>query len=112
MFNYFFKRRHSSPDPGGLRPPDPPVRLERPTADLSVFLIFRNHAKKLDLGERIFLVQSRASNSPRVSRYGPSKFGPFRLNMVFGGAGAQGTAFIEVRFCHGLYNSRRYALEK
>ena len=36
--------------------------------------IFFHHAKKLDLAERIFLVQSRASGRPSLSRYGHFRF--------------------------------------
>ena len=46
-----------------------------PRTDLTVFhKKLENHAKKLDLTERIHMVQSRASGSPWVSRYGPTFF--------------------------------------
>ena len=51
-------------------------RVSRPTNRFKRFFRkLRNHPKKLDLAETTFLVQSRASNSLRASRYSPSKFG-------------------------------------
>ena len=45
-----------------------------PTPPGDFFAIFQDPAKKLDLAETFRLVQSRASNSPMVSRYGHFRF--------------------------------------
>ena len=53
---------------GGLRPPDTP-------ADPGIFgENYQKHYKKLDLAERILLVQSRPSGRSLASSYGPLKF--------------------------------------
>ena len=64
---------------GGSAPQTPRSDSAHPGTDLTVFhKKLQNHAKKLDLAETIRMVQSRASGSPWVSRYGQKLFGiPF-----------------------------------